>query len=104
VPTYIESVEALSSDHSPVILLMDLEPHETALQRMDSFTVNLACYYRHFLKQAIPGNPTITSIEEIGAAITMFVFKIKSTKHVSELYHTYSPQDSAIPDLEELLR
>jgi hypothetical protein len=46
---YMESVEALSSDHNPVILVMDLEPHEHALPRMDPFTVNWA-YYRQLLK------------------------------------------------------
>jgi hypothetical protein len=32
------------------------------------------------LKQAIPGNPNIMSVEEIEAAITIFTSTIKSTK------------------------
>jgi hypothetical protein len=42
VPIYIESVEALSSDHNPVTLVMNLKTHETALLRMGLFTVNWA--------------------------------------------------------------
>jgi hypothetical protein len=42
VPIYIESVEALSSCHNPVILVMDLEPYGTLLPEMEPFTVNCA--------------------------------------------------------------
>jgi hypothetical protein len=74
VPTYIESVEVLSSDHNPVILVMGLEPHETSLQRMDPFAV------RHWLKQTIPGNPTITSVEEIDSGLIIFTSCIETEK------------------------
>jgi hypothetical protein len=79
VPIFIESVDALSADHNPDVLVMDLEPHETALQSVDTFTVNWA-YYRHFLRQAIPDNPIITSREETDAAIAIFTSTIKSEK------------------------
>jgi hypothetical protein len=59
------------------MLVIDLEPHGTALPSMGLFTVNWA-YYSHFLRQAIPGNPTITSVEEIDAVITMFTSTMKS--------------------------
>jgi hypothetical protein len=56
------------------------------------------------LKQAIPGNPNITSVEEIDAAMTTFTSTIKSAKNASKLYYTYPPRDTAIPDLADLLR
>jgi hypothetical protein len=49
---------------------MDLKTHEHTQPRMDQFTVNWT-YYRQLLKQAVPGNPNITSVEEIDAAITI---------------------------------
>jgi hypothetical protein len=58
---------------------MDVESHETALPRMDPFTVNWA-YCRQFLKHTIPGNPNIMSAEETDAAITIFTSTIKSAK------------------------
>jgi hypothetical protein len=90
-------VEALSSFHNPVILVMDLEPDETTLPKMGPFTVNWA-YYRHLLRQALPGNPIITSAEEIDAAITIYTSTTKSAKNASYLYPTYPPRDLTIPD------
>jgi hypothetical protein len=46
---------------------------------MDPFTVNWA-YYRHWLKPTIPGNPTISSVEEIDTDITTFTSTIKTEK------------------------
>jgi hypothetical protein len=82
---------------------MDLEPHETTLTRMDPFTVSWA-YYRHLLKQAIPGKPDSTSDEEIDTAITIITSTIKSAKNASKLYHIYPPPDPAITDIADLLR
>lgn len=64
------SVEALSSGHSPVILVMDMKTHEHTQPRMDPFTVNWV-YYMQLLKQTILGNPNITSVEEIDPAIAI---------------------------------
>jgi hypothetical protein len=58
---------------------MDLEPHETTLQKTGLFTFNCT-YYRRLLKQEIPGNPIIMSVEEIDAAITISISKIRSEK------------------------
>jgi hypothetical protein len=69
---------------------------------MDPVTINWA-YYSQLLQRAIPGNPTITLIEEIDVAITIFTSTIKSAKNASKLYHAYPPKDLFIPDLEELL-
>jgi hypothetical protein len=41
---------------------------------MDPFTVNWA-YCRQLLKQTIPGNPNITPVEGIYAAITIVCLK-----------------------------
>jgi hypothetical protein len=79
VLSYTKSVEAFSSDDNPVILVMDLGPDISTLQRMDPFRVNWA-YYSQLLKQSIPGNPTITSAEEIDTAVTVFTSTIKSEK------------------------
>jgi hypothetical protein len=68
--TYIESIEELTCDHKP-ILVLDPEPHETTIPRMAPFAASRV-YYSKFLKHAIPGNPVITSAEEIDAAITTF--------------------------------
>jgi hypothetical protein len=46
---------------------MNLEPHETTLQKLERFAMNWA-YYRQLLKQAISGNQNITPVEEIDAA------------------------------------
>jgi hypothetical protein len=64
VPIYTESAQALSSDLNPVILLINLETHETTLPKKDPFKVNWA-YYRRLLKQAIPGNPNNVSRRNI---------------------------------------
>jgi hypothetical protein len=90
-------VEALSSFQNPAILVIDLEPDETTLPRMGPFTVNWV-YYRYLLRQALPGNPTITSAEETDAAITIYTSTTKSAKNASELYHTYPTRDLSIPD------
>jgi hypothetical protein len=75
----MKSVEALSFDHSPVVLLMELERHKTTLPRIDPFTVNWA-YCRHLLRQVLPGNPIITSPEELDIAVVIFTPMIKSEK------------------------
>jgi hypothetical protein len=103
VPVHIKSVEVLSCDHNPVLLVMEVEPLEHTTRKMDPFTINWA-YYRQLLQQAIPGNTTLTSIEEIDAAITIFTPTIKSAKNGSKLYHAYPPREPAIPNLEKLLR
>jgi hypothetical protein len=46
---------------------------------MDPFAVNWAYYI--LLKQAIPGKPVITSVEEIDTVITIFTSAIKSAKN-----------------------
>jgi hypothetical protein len=56
---------------------MGLEPHETALQRMEPFAINCA-YYRHWLKQAIPGKQTVTSVGDIDKDIIIFTSTIKT--------------------------
>jgi hypothetical protein len=48
------------------------------------------------LKGTIPGNPNITSIEEIDH----IYLKIKSAKIASNLHHTYPPRNSNFPDLD----
>jgi hypothetical protein len=49
---------------------MDLERNETALARMDPFTVSWA-YYRQLLRQEKLGNPIIMSVEEMDVAVTI---------------------------------
>jgi hypothetical protein len=83
LPIYIEPVEALSSDHNPVILVVNVEPHETTLPRMNPFTVNWASS-RQLLKQTIL-NPNIALVEEIDTAITTFISTIKSAKKLSHI-------------------
>jgi hypothetical protein len=58
---------------------VDLEPHETTISRMCPFAARWV-YYSKLLKHAIPGNPVITSTEEIDAAITTFTSMIKPGK------------------------
>jgi hypothetical protein len=63
VAMYTECVGTLSYTHNTVILVMNMEPHENALQRMDLVRVKCICY-RKLLKQAISANPNITPVEE----------------------------------------
>jgi hypothetical protein len=70
---YNESVEALSSGHNPLILVVALEPHETTMSRTDTFTGN--CRNKRHQK-----NPNITLAEEIDVAITIITLTMKSEK------------------------
>lgn len=96
---YTGSVETLSSDHNTVFLVMDLEPHEQITTRMYPSTVKWA-YYNQLLQKEIPGNPTITSAEEMDAAVTSLTSTAKSAKIASKLYHVHTLRNTAMPDLE----
>jgi hypothetical protein len=95
----IESVEAVSSGHNPVILIMDLESYETTLLRAAAFTAN-------FRNRRHPKNQNITLVEEIDVAITIITSTMRSAKKKKhpKLHHIYPLVDLAVPDLEELLR
>jgi hypothetical protein len=58
---------------------MDVGSHETTPPRMQPFTGSWD-YYRELLKQARPGNPNITSVEETDAAVTIFTSAIVNIK------------------------
>lgn len=92
---YIESVDALSSGHNPVILIVDLEPYESTLPWTDAFTGN-------FSNRRQQKTPNITSIEVINIAIAIIILTLKSARKKSpKLHHIDQLRDLAVSDLEE---
>jgi hypothetical protein len=72
VPTYIESIYAFSISYNTVMVVSYREAQETAPPGTTRL-VNM-----QLLKPAIPGNPNITSVEQIDFAITVFTSTIIS--------------------------
>lgn len=76
VPIHIESLPALTSNHNPVLLVLDHIPASGTLKSNISTAVNWSTF-RSYLNHSIPESVSINSQEELDEAIETYINTIK---------------------------
>lgn len=77
IPLYIESVPALTSDHNPVILILDHVPASTTFKNNFFNQVDWGTF-RSYLNHSIPEKISISSTEELNQAIHIYISTVNS--------------------------
>lgn len=101
VPLHIESISALTSDHNPVILILDHSPISTAIKRNMYKDINWNAY-RGYLDNSIPGNVKLETREELDVAVEMYINTVKfAMKTATKIYNsvTHAKPDPEIKQL-----
>ena len=96
LPQYIESVPGLTSDHNPVILVLDHIPATTFLKANKFPHIDWQTF-RNYLNYSIPENVNICTKEELDSEIKLY---ISTVKHAIKLATTHYQNQSSISDNE----
>lgn len=100
---YIETLNDLSSDHNPVIGILDIKPTELHHNHLYLRHTNWQLY-RNFLKENVPGNITITSTQDIETSCNIITNTIKQAYISSQIRQKQIKTPEDFPELQELLR
>ena len=82
IPLSIDTLEELSSDHNPVLLLLEGAVTKLLLPAVFSSSIDWSTY-RSYISQSISGNPQIKTKEDVDIGIKLLETTIKDAKHAA---------------------
>ncbi|KAJ4430326.1 hypothetical protein ANN_22539 [Periplaneta americana] len=82
VPLIIDTLQELSSDHNPVVLIIERETTERIFPQAFLSSMDWSSY-RGYISQSISANPLIRTKEDIDAGIKTFENTLKAAKYAS---------------------